>query len=78
MAPVDKIEVELTVLVGEAELTLRQLLRKGRGAVISLSRNERKPLEILANGRKIAEGRVILRGDEVAVELIDSGKAAAA
>jgi flagellar motor switch protein FliN/FliY len=78
MAPVDKIEVELTVLVGEAELTLRQLLRKGRGAVISLGRNERKPLEILANGRKIAEGRVILRGDEVAVELTDSGKAAAA
>ena len=78
MPSIDKVEVELTVLIGQAELPLRRLLRKGRGAVIPLGGDESKPLDILANGRKIAEARVTLRGDEVAVELIDSAGQAAA
>ena len=77
MAPVDKIEIELTMLIGHAALPLCQLLRKGRGAVIPLGRGDSEPLEILANGRKIAEGRVVLRGEEIGVELIGEAKAAA-
>ncbi|MFQ5562402.1 MAG: FliM/FliN family flagellar motor switch protein [Parvularculaceae bacterium] len=69
MAPLDKIEVELTVLVGEAEMPLQRLLRLSRGAVIKLGGDERRPLTILANGRPIAEGRVSLRGEKVAVEI---------
>ena len=70
MAPVDKIEIELTMQIGQAVLPLRQLLRKSRGTVIPLGRGASEPLEILANGRKIAEGRVVLRGEEIGVELI--------
>lgn len=77
MAPVNKIEIELTVLIGEAELPLKRLLRMGRGAFISLGGDERKSLEILANGRKIADGRVVLNGDRIAVRLAGGGRAAA-
>lgn len=77
MAALDKIEIELTVLIGEAELPLSRLLRMGRGAFIPLGGDERKPLEILANGQKIAEGRVVLQGDEVRVQLQDRAPAAA-
>lgn len=77
MAPVNKIEIELTVLIGEAELPLKRLLRMGRGALIPLGGDERKSLEILANGRKIANGRVVLNGDKVAIRLCDSSRAAA-
>ena len=76
MAGIDNIEVEVTILVGEAEMTLRQLMRKGRGAIIPLGGDDRKSLEILANGRKIAEGKAILRSDEVAVEVIGDADAA--
>ena len=76
MAPINKIEIELTVLVGEAELPLKRLLRMGRGAFIPLGGDERKLLEIRANGRKIADGQVVLQRDRVAVRL-DDGAAAA-
>lgn len=69
MASTDKISIELTVLIGEAELPLKRLLRMGRGAFIPLGGDERKPVEILANGRKVAEGRVVLRGEGVAVRI---------
>lgn len=75
MAVIDQIEVELTVLIGETDLTLRQLMRKGRGAVISLGGDDQKSLDILANGRKIAEGRAMLRRDEIAVEVLDPSQA---
>jgi len=77
MAQIDRVMIELTVLIGEAELPLQRLLRMGRGAVIPLGGDEGKPLEILANGRRIAYGRVVLDGDNVQVELSGSVCAAA-
>ncbi len=77
MASTDKISIELTVLIGEAELPLKRLLRMGRGAFIPLGGDERKPLEILANGRKIAEGRVFLKGESVAVRVSGAARQAA-
>ncbi len=72
MTAVDRIEVELTVQIGEASLPLGRLLRMPRGAVIPLGRDERKPLDILANGRKVAFGRVVLDGENVTVA-VESG-----
>lgn len=69
MPAVEQIDVELTIVVGSAELALAAALSLGRGAVIPLGRDVVKPLDILANGRKIAEGRVKLVGDRVAVEV---------
>ncbi len=69
MSSVDEIEIELTVQIGEAELPLKRLLRMGRGAFIPLGGDERKRLDVLANGRKIARGHVVLNGDEVTVQI---------
>lgn len=71
MPPIDKIEVELTVRIGEADLTLRQLLSKGRGAVVPLDTDVDTPLTILANGSAIAQGKVVLHGENIAIEIID-------
>jgi flagellar motor switch protein FliN/FliY len=69
MAPVDKIEVDLTIVVGSAEMPLSRLLRLTRGAVIRLGGDASEPLAILANGKPIAEGRVRLNGEKVAIEV---------
>ena len=71
MAAVEQIDVELTIVVGSAELPLAAALSLGRGAVIPLGRDALKPISILANGRKIADGRVKLIGDRIAVEVAD-------
>lgn len=69
MTAVEHVDVELTIVIGSAELPLAAALSLGRGAVIPLGRDALKPISILANGRKIADGRVKLIGDRVAIEV---------
>jgi flagellar motor switch protein FliN/FliY len=69
MAAVEQIDVELTIVVGAAEMPLAAAMALGRGAVIALGRDADKPISILANGRKIADGKVKLLGDRIAVEV---------
>jgi flagellar motor switch protein FliN/FliY len=77
MAPLGKIEVELMVVVGSAEMPLQKLLRLTRGAVIPLGGDASEPLTILANGRPVAQGRVSLSGERVNVEICSTAARAA-
>ncbi|MEE2689945.1 MAG: FliM/FliN family flagellar motor switch protein [Pseudomonadota bacterium] len=70
-----KIEVELMVLIGSAEMPLARLLRLSRGAVIPLGGDPAEPLQILANGRPVARGRVHLDGERVTVEVTEASRA---
>ena len=65
----DQISVELTVLVGEASMTLERFMDLGRGAVIPLGGDPNEPLPILANDKQIAKGKVVLNGDRVNVQI---------
>lgn len=69
MAAVEQVDVELTIEVGAAEMPLSAALALGRGAIVPLGRDAKRPLSILANGRKIANGKVRLFGDKIAVEV---------
>lgn len=69
MAAVERIDIELTVVVGAADLPLAAAMALGRGAIVPLGRDASKPVSILANGRKIADGKVKLVGDRIAVEV---------
>jgi flagellar motor switch protein FliN/FliY len=69
MAAVEQVDIELTFEVGGAEMPLSAALALGRGTVISLGRDASKPISILANGRKIANGKVRLQGDRIAIEV---------
>lgn len=77
MGGIDRIEIELTVVIGETELPLARLLRMGRGAVLPLGGDGNQPLEIRANGRSIGAGRVLLDGDQVNVEIKSNSSIAA-
>jgi flagellar motor switch protein FliN/FliY len=52
----ENIGVRLTVEVGRAELTIRDLLRLSEGSVIELDRLAGDPLDVLVNGTLIASG----------------------
>ncbi len=67
MAAVEQIDVEMTIVVGAAEMPLAAAMALGRGAVIPLGRDAGKPVSIVANGRKIADGKVKIVGDRIAV-----------
>lgn len=69
MSAVEQVEIELTIVVGSAETPLAAALALGRGAVIPLGRDAIKPVAILANGKRIADGKVRLLGERIAVEV---------
>ena len=54
----ENIEVKLTVEVGSTELKIKDLLRLNEGSVVELERLAGDPLDILANGVKIAKVRL--------------------
>lgn len=69
MPRLSEIEVELTIEVGGAEMPLSRLVGLKRGAFIPLDADVDTPLPILANGRRVAAGRVALDGDRVKIEV---------
>ncbi len=73
----ENIQVELTVVVGSAEMKIRDLLRLNEGSVIELDRLAGDPLDILANGTIIAKGEVVMVGERFGIrfsEIVDPEK----
>ena len=67
----ENIDVKLTVEVGGAEIKLRELLRINEGSVIELERLAGDPLDILANGTKIAKGEVVMIGERFGIRFTE-------
>ena len=67
----ENIEVKLTVEVGSAELKIRDLLRLNEGSVVELERLAGDPLDILANGVKIAKGEVVMVGERFGIRFTE-------
>ena len=63
----ENIEVKLTVEVGSTELKIRDLLKLNEGSVVELERLAGDPLDILANGVKIAKGEVVMVGERFGI-----------
>jgi flagellar motor switch protein FliN len=69
LATLDKVSVEVSVVLGRAKMPIHQLLRMGRGAVIELESGEEDEVEILANDLPVARGLVVVQGNRIAVEV---------
>ncbi len=69
MDSINSVPIELTVVLGSAQMPIHQLLRMGRGAVIELDTGEGDEVKILANNTPIAKGEVVVKGDRIAVNI---------
>lgn len=69
MTSINKVPIELTVVLGTSVMPVHHLLKMGRGAVIELTTLENEEVQILANNTLIARGEVVVRGDKIAVEI---------
>ncbi|GHA12649.1 hypothetical protein GCM10007989_03920 [Devosia pacifica] len=71
MSSIDKIEVDISVELGAANMPIHHLLRMGRGAVIELDTTENDPMRIHANGRLVAQGEVRVEDGQLRVIVIE-------
>jgi flagellar motor switch protein FliN/FliY len=69
VATIDKVSIDITVVLGTTAMPVHQVLRLGRGAIIELDATEDEPVNILANGLPVASGTVVVNGNKIAVEV---------
>jgi len=67
----DKVALDIQVVLGTTSMPVHQVLRLGRGAIIELDASEDDEVQILANNFPVAKGAVIVSGNRIAVEVKD-------
>ena len=69
MVTLDKVSVDITVVLGTTTMPVHQVLRLGRGAIIELDASEEDAVHVLANDLPVAKGTVVVNGNRIAVEV---------
>lgn len=71
MEAVLDVKLEVTAVLGTAEMPISQILKLGRGAVVELDRTVGEDIELHANNQLIAKGEVIVVDDRLGVTVSD-------
>lgn len=69
MSTIEKVSLDIAVVLGTTTMPVHQVLRLGRGAIIELDASEDDEVRILANNRPVARGVVVVNGNRIAVEV---------
>ena len=69
MATLDKVSLDIAVVLGATSMPVHQALRLGRGAIIELDASEEDEVQILVNNFPIARGTVVVNANRIAVEI---------
>jgi len=69
VATIDKVSLDIAVVLGSTYMPVHQALRLGRGAIIELDASEEDEVQILVNNFPVAKGTVVVSGNRIAVEL---------
>jgi len=65
----DKVTVDLMVVLGTSWMPIHQVMRLSRGAIIELDATEADEVKVLANSLPIASGTVLVDRNRIAVEV---------
>jgi len=66
---VEDVLVDIAVVLGSRQMTIREFINLNRGAIIPLDPTPRDLVEIKANDHLIARGEVVVKGDRVVIEI---------
>jgi flagellar motor switch protein FliN len=69
VASLDKVSLNIKVVLGTTWMPIHQALRLGRGAIIELDASEEDEVQILVNNFPVARGTVVVSGNRIAVEV---------
>lgn len=69
MSVLDEISVDLSIVLGSAQVPVRQVLKMSRGAMIPLNCGHDDPTLVYVNGQLVAKGKVLVSGDQISLEV---------
>ncbi|PZN13067.1 MAG: flagellar motor switch protein FliN [Bacillota bacterium] len=65
------VPLQLTVELGQAQRTVREILELAPGTVVELDRLAGEPVDLLVNGRLIARGEVVVIDENFGIRITD-------
>ena len=65
------VSIDVVAVLGATNLTVSQVLKLGRGAVVELDHMVDEPVELRVNDRLVAKGTVVVLEDRLAVKLTE-------
>ncbi|MDH3325911.1 MAG: flagellar motor switch protein FliN [Gammaproteobacteria bacterium] len=65
------IPVTISMEIGRAQISIRNLLKLNQGSVVELDRLAGEPLDVLVNGTLIAHGEVVVVNEKFGIRLTD-------
>lgn len=71
MGLVMEVPLRLTVEMGAATLSVREVLALSKGSVVELDRMHGDPADVFANDRLIARGELTVEDDRVAIRITE-------
>lgn len=63
------VELDVYVELGRKSMVIRDVLKLGKGAIVELDKAAGEPLGIYVNGRKFAEGEVVVVDDQFGIRI---------
>ena len=69
------VQVEVSAVLGTADMPISQILKLGRGAVVELERRVGEAIELHANNRLVAKGEIVVIEDRLGVTITEIVKA---
>ncbi len=68
---IQDIDVRLTVELGRARMSLREVLDLAEESLVMLDRLTDEPLDVMVNGKLIAKGEVIAEGNRFGLRILE-------
>jgi flagellar motor switch protein FliN/FliY len=77
MQALHSVKVQLHVRVGQASMTVRDLLEARSNDVLPLDRGVNDPVDLLLEGKVVARGYLVAVGDKFGVQIVELPSASA-
>ena len=65
------VTLAVTIEVGQARMTIQDLLQLGQGSVVELEKLAGEPLDVYINGKQVAKGEAVIVNEKFGVRLTD-------
>lgn len=69
MSVLEGIMIDMSIVLGSAEVPIRQILQMSRGAMIPLDCGQDDPSLVYVNGELVAKGRILVDGERMSLEI---------
>lgn len=71
MSVLEDISIDMSIVLGSAQVPIRQILKMSRGAMIPLDCGHDDPTLVYVNNKLIAKGKVLVNEDQMSLEITE-------